>query len=115
MTRNIDIQLHLSGDHTLTADDVRGVGKLTLPLSTQQLHELSQTAHHASLQVKGYEELRVKADDVQVGDRLLSLCGAEVLDAEYSFATERFVIDLQGDIRLSMTPGSEVRVIRLIQ
>lgn len=118
MTNNLDIQLGMgrrNGEHMLVADNVPGVGQLSVSINTQQLHELAQTAQHASLEAKGYEELRIEARGVQMGDRMVSFCSSEVTDVVNEDSFEKVHIQIAGGATISTDKTKPVRVLRAIQ
>lgn len=113
MAKNFDIELgmgRVSTDHLFRADEVRGVGELRMSISDQQLHELAQIVTQASAESKGYQELRVNAEDIEIGDRLISLCNAAVTDVLRG--VDSWIIELHGGITINTPAEQPIRVLR---
>lgn len=112
MTRNVDVQITPDG-MMITAEEVRGVGRLSLPISTVEAQRLRFLMDEAVLNASGQQEIRLNARGIQRGDRFLSLCGADVADVDDQGET-MFVQFTNGTI-LTIPAVATVRILRAIQ
>lgn len=113
MTKILDIQLNAFKERAmLTANEVPGVGELFMPLDHDQLDKLASLAKEARLNALGFEEHKIYAGDLQVGDVIESF-GLTVSAIEWGDLHVK--VFFEGAVTLLLVADMQLKVNRRIQ